>query len=127
MIFSRTLGALDGMDTKRAVLTLANYVRALQEQLEYTLTTLDSDNVIEIDTDRTSVAGGDGGTATGEHILLKGRGSSLFSVSKLSDGSLVLRMTANSGRDIFLASSASELFDVRSRASLELSGGCWDN
>ena len=56
---------IDGMDTERAVRAVANYVRALQEQLEYTLTTLDSDNVIEIDTDRTAVAGGltlDGGS-----------------------------------------------------------------
>ncbi|MBQ6103735.1 MAG: hypothetical protein IJL06_08700 [Kiritimatiellae bacterium] len=64
MIFTQKLGSLDGMDTERAVRAVANYVRALQEQLEYTLTTLDSDNVIEIDTDRTAVAGGlklDGG------------------------------------------------------------------
>ncbi len=126
MIFSRTLGALDGMDTKRAVLTLANYVRALQEQLEYTLTTLDSDNVIEIDTGRTSVAGADGGTATGEHILLKGKDSSAFSVSRLPDGSLVFRMLANDGSDIFVSSSASGRFDLRSRSSLSLDGGRWD-
>ena len=53
------------MSAERAIRAVANYVRALQEQLEYTLTTLDSDNVIEIDTDRTSVSGGmtmDGGS-----------------------------------------------------------------
>jgi len=126
MIFSRTLGALDSMDTKRAVLTLANYVRALQEQLEYTLTTLDSDNVIEIDTDRTAVGSADGGTATGDQILLKGKGNSSFSVSRLTDGSLMLRMTANDGSDIFASSSASGRFDLRSRTSLTLDGGCWD-
>ena len=47
MIFTQKLGSLDGMDTGRAVRAVASYVRALQEQLEYTLTTLDSDNVIE--------------------------------------------------------------------------------
>ena len=64
MIFTRKLGSLDGMSAERAIRAVANYVRAMQEQLEYTLTTLDSDNVIEIDTERTSVAGGitlDGG------------------------------------------------------------------
>lgn len=65
MIFTQKLGSLDGMTAERAIRAVANYVRALQEQLEYTLTTLDSDNVIEIDTERTSVAGGltmDGGS-----------------------------------------------------------------
>lgn len=65
MVFTQKLGSLEGMDTARAVRAVANYVRALQEQLEYTLTTLDSDNVIEIDTERTSVSGGmtiDGGS-----------------------------------------------------------------
>lgn len=64
MIFTQKLGSLEGLSTDRAVRAVANYVRALQEQLEYTLTTLDSDNVIEIDTGRTSVSGGmtlDGG------------------------------------------------------------------
>ena len=64
MIFTRELGSLEGMNADRAIRALANYVRALQEQLEYTLTTLDSDNVIEIDTGRTEVSGGmtmDGG------------------------------------------------------------------
>lgn len=125
MIFHNTLGTLDGLDTKRAVLTLANYVRSLQEQLEYTLTTLDSDNVIEIDTGRTSVGSSDGSTATGESVLLKGKGSSAFSVSKLTDGSLVFRMKANDGSDIFAANSASATFDVRKRASLSLDGGSW--
>ena len=58
MIFTQRLGSLDGLSADRAIRAVANYVRALQEQLEYTLTTLDSDNVIEIDTERTSVAGG---------------------------------------------------------------------
>jgi len=65
MIFTQRLGSLDGLSADRAIRAVANYVRALQEQLEYTLTTLDSDNVIEIDTERTSVAGGltlDGGS-----------------------------------------------------------------
>lgn len=65
MIFTQKLGSLDGLSADRAIRAVANYVRALQEQLEYTLTTLDSDNVIEIDTERTSVSGGmtiDGGS-----------------------------------------------------------------
>ncbi|MBO4583807.1 MAG: hypothetical protein J5756_01935 [Clostridia bacterium] len=125
MIFTQKLGSLEGMSAERAIRTVANYVRALQEQLEYTLTTLDSDNVIEIDTGRTSVSAADGGTATGERILVKGNGGAAFSVEKTQSGGIVLRMTADDGGDIFSAGSGSGVIELRSRGALALDGGSW--
>ena len=125
MIFTQKLGSLDGLSAERAIRAVANYVRALQEQLEYTLTTLDSDNVIEIDTGRTSVSGADGGTATGDRILVKGAGGAAFSVEKTAQGGLVLRMTADDGSDVFFAGSASGTIDLRSRSGMTIDGGSW--
>ncbi|MBR5943124.1 MAG: hypothetical protein IKZ81_07260 [Clostridia bacterium] len=125
MIFTQKLGSLEGMSAERAVRAVANYVRALQEQLEYTLTTLDSDNVIEIDTGRTSVSAADGGAATGERILVKGSGGAAFLVEKTQSGGIVLRMTADDGGDIFSAGSGSGVIELRSRGALALDGGSW--
>lgn len=125
MIFTQKLGSLDGMDAARAIRAVANYVRALQEQLEYTLTTLDSDNVIEIDTGRTAVSGADGGTATGDRILVKGAQGACFSVEKTERGGIMLRMTADDGSDVFAAGSASGVIELRRRGALTVDGGSW--
>lgn len=126
MIFTQRLGTLDGMSAEKAVRTLANYVRAMQEQLEYTLTTLDSDNIVEIDTDRTAVASSSGGTATADGIRINGSGGASFRVERGSSGGLTLRMTAADGRDIIFASSGIGQVDLRSRTSFYIDGGSWD-
>lgn len=126
MIFSQRLGPLDEADTKKAIRTVANYVRALQEQLEYTLTTLDSDNVIEIDTAKTTVSSSDGGAATGDGVLIKGRKCAAFSVKREAGGSLTMRMTAEDGRDIIFASSSAGEIELRMRTPFFIDCGSWD-
>lgn len=53
------LGDLKGKTTAEAVNIIENYLRTNQETLEYILTHLDSSNIIEIDTTKTTIYKGE--------------------------------------------------------------------
>ena len=57
MIFSSQLGKLDGYTNEQAVKAVANHLRKVQEELEYRLSVLDSENITEIDTNITKMSG----------------------------------------------------------------------
>ena len=52
-IFTTQLGRLDYTNSARSLRHMANHLRYIQEQLEYTLANLDSSNVTSIETDVT--------------------------------------------------------------------------
>ena len=53
------LADLKGKKTEEAISIIENYLRANQEELEYILTHLDSSNIIEIDTTKTTIYKGE--------------------------------------------------------------------
>lgn len=53
------LADLKGKSPTEAIVLIENYLRANQEELEYILTHLDSGNIIEIDTTRTTIYKGE--------------------------------------------------------------------
>ena len=53
------LGDLKGKTPEESVNIIENYLRANQEILEYILTHLDSSNIIEIDTTKTTIYKGE--------------------------------------------------------------------
>ena len=59
-IFARELEPLNYRDTEGCLRALTNHIRILQEQLEYTLRNLDSDNISEIELAKTKVVDADG-------------------------------------------------------------------
>lgn len=54
-IFASQLGKVEEQNPEKAVKTLANHLRKIQEELEYRLMHLDSSNVSEIDANSTSI------------------------------------------------------------------------
>lgn len=56
-VFTQQLRNLDGATPQEAVKLMANHLRYIQEQLEYTLVNLDSGNIVSIDTDETQLEG----------------------------------------------------------------------
>ena len=70
-IFTSQLGRLNYTDTTEAIKAMANHIRYIQEQLEYTLMNLDSSNVTELNTDETNISSSTGGTSfSGDHLKL---------------------------------------------------------
>lgn len=57
-IFSSQLGKVEEQNPEKAVKTLANHLRKIQEELEYRLMNLDSSNINEIDADITNITKG---------------------------------------------------------------------
>ena len=53
------LADLKGKSPEESIVIIANYLRANKETLEYILTHLDSSNIIEIDTKKTTIYKGD--------------------------------------------------------------------
>ena len=56
-IFTQSLRKIDMSNPQEALKEMANHIRYIQEQLEYTLMNLDSSNIISIDTDDTELSG----------------------------------------------------------------------
>ena len=56
-IFTQSLRKVDMANPTEAIKDMANHIRYIQEQLEYTLMNLDSSNIISIDTDDTELSG----------------------------------------------------------------------
>lgn len=54
-IFTSSLGSVENLTPQEAVKTMANYIRSMQETLEYRLYNLESGNISEIDTSVTEV------------------------------------------------------------------------
>ena len=56
-IFTQSLRKVDIANPTEAIKEMANHIRYIQEQLEYTLMNLDSGNIVSIDTDDTQLSG----------------------------------------------------------------------
>lgn len=56
-IFTQSLRKVDWTNPSEAIKDMANHIRYIQEQLEYTLMNLDSSNITSIDTDDTQLSG----------------------------------------------------------------------
>ena len=123
MIFSRQLEKLDKENLSRSVQLIANHVRMLQEQLEYTLTALDSDNIIEINTAKTAVATADGDTATGDGIRIRSGDGALFSVEKTQAGKMIFSLSDTLGREAVRFSSQTGVIELKRRSDITLNCG----
>ena len=59
-VFLKQLDTVPINDTTKALKQMENHIRYIQEQLEYTLSNLDSTNIVEIETDKTEIKSSDG-------------------------------------------------------------------
>lgn len=123
-VFTQTLQKIDPKNTEDAIKKMANHIRYIQEQLEYTLHNLDSQNVTEIDTDKTVVTDSNGSTNIGLYINLVGDNGERFSVGKNDDGVFEFSVKGAGGvQTMFLDGSGN--LSITSNANLTVDGGKW--
>ncbi|MDR1116714.1 MAG: hypothetical protein LBL09_00500 [Oscillospiraceae bacterium] len=123
-IFEQSLRSVDFSQSETALKQMYNHIRYLQEQLEYTLTSLDSSNIIEISTDVTAIKSQDGGTAiSGELIELRGKSGEKFVTGyDQSAGRFRFELNDRGGGAAMYMTSDGEL-TITKRAGINVDGG----
>lgn len=126
MIFNTQLRKLDFSNPQEALKEMANHIRYIQEQLEYTLMNLDSTNITEIDAKDTVISSG--GTAvdlSGTSVSLAGPGGESFEAG-LPTGAKTFRF-ALKGKDgkQFLYMTADGQLVITNNATIHVDGGEW--
>ena len=123
-IFTAQLGRLEFSDPAAALRQMANHIRSLQEQLEYTLMNLDSSNITEIETDKTDIRSSDGGAAfTGSSLTLTGSGGEAFSAGG-EEGSFRFSLRGRGGVQQMYLTGDGQLV-ITGNAAVTVDGGEW--
>lgn len=123
-IFAQQLQRVDGNNPQEAVRKMANHIKYIQEQLEYTLMNLDSRNVIEIDTDKTSITDSTGNNSIGSYISLAGANGETFKVGKNKNGQFEFAVTGKGGTQTLYLDSTGNLI-ITKHANITIDGGEW--
>ena len=124
MIFTQSLQKIDETNPQEAIRKMANHIRYLQEQLEYTLLNLDSRNISEIDTDKTTISSSTGSVSLGSYINITGTNGESFTVGKNSRGQFEFSIKGKGGTQTIYLDSSGELVITKS-ANLTIDGGEW--
>lgn len=95
MIFNKSLPRIDENNTKDAIIKLADHIRYSQEQLEYILSNLDSQNIVEIDTSVTPVRDTTQGSSSETSFFAKGANGESFFAGTNSKGKFEFTLKAN--------------------------------
>lgn len=124
-VFTTQLGQLNYTNTPEAIRAMANHIRYIQEQLEYTLMNLDSSNVTELNTDETNITSNSGGTnLSGSFISLKGSKGETFEAGLDEKGAFQFKLTDKNGGQILYLNSSGELV-ITSKAVIAIDCGEW--
>lgn len=125
-IFNQQLKKIDHSDPRAAIKAMESHIRYIQEQLEYTLTNLDSSNVTEIETDKTNITSSQGTVnISKDSISLSGKNGETFKAGydeKL--GSFVFEVKGKSGVQTLYLNSSGELV-ITKNTHLSIDGGEW--
>jgi hypothetical protein len=125
-VFANQLRNIDPMKPAEAIKTMANHIRYIQEQLEYTLLNLDSTNVSELDTSQTTITSSTGGVnVTGTSVTLKGSKGETFEAGTRENEN-VFRFTVNgaNGMQVMYLNSDGKLI-ITNHATIHIDGGEW--
>lgn len=125
-VFTNQLRTIDYTRPEEALKAMANHIRYIQEQLEYTLMNLDSSNITELNTDETNIGSSSGGVSfTGNSITLRGGNGEIFEAGVPSDSN-VFRFTVKGtgGNQIMYLTSDGQLI-ITNHATIHIDGGEW--
>ena len=125
-VFTKQLNRVDYADPTEALREMANHIRYIQEQLEYTLMNLDSSNITAINTDETRIESSSGEVSfSGNHMALTGGSGETFEVG-VPNGATAFRFTLNgkNGAQIMYLTSDGQLV-ITNRATISIDGGEW--
>lgn len=125
-IFNTQLRKIDFSNPQEALKEMANHIRYIQEQLEYTLMNLDSSNITEIDAKATVISSG--GTAvdlSGTGASFAGSNGELFEAG-LPTGAQTFRFTlrGKNGERFMYMTRDGELV-ITNNATIHMDCGEW--
>ena len=123
-IFTKSIQNVDYSNPTQALKQMANHIRYIQEQLEYTLTNLDSRNVTEIDTDVTNITDTSGTTSIGSYIRLNGKGGESFTAGKSAGGAFEFTVKGSGGVQSMYLDSAGNLI-ITKHTNISIDCGQW--
>lgn len=123
-IFTQSLQKIDAEKPQDAIKKMVNHIKYLQEQLEYTLLNLDSRNINEIDTDKTTITDSTGSTSIGAYIYLTGSDGESFTVGKNDKGKFEFAVKGKDGKQAIYLNSSGELI-ITEHANFTIDGGEW--
>ena len=123
-IFAQSLQKIDTSNPQDAVKKLYNHIKYIQEQLEYTLLNLDSQNISEIDTDKTVITDSTGNTSIGSYINLTGPNGESFTVGKNASGKFEFSIKGAGGVQTIYLNSSGHLI-LTDHTNLTIDGGEW--
>lgn len=124
MIFTQSLQKIDTANPQDAIKKMANHIKYLQEQLEYTLLNLDSRNINEIDVNKTNITDSTGSTSIGSYIHLTGANGENFTVGKNPQGKFEFAVKGKDGKQTLYLNSSGELI-ITEHTNLTIDGGEW--
>lgn len=124
MIFTQQLQRIDTANPQDAIKKMANHIKYIQEQLEYTLLNLDSRNINEIDINKTTITDSTGTTSIGSYIYLTGANGESFTVGKNSQGNFEFAVKGKGGKQTMYLNSSGELI-ITEHTNLTIDGGEW--
>lgn len=123
-IFTQSLQRIDTSNPQDAIKKMANHIKYIQEQLEYTLLNLDSRNINEIDIDKTTITDSTGSTNIGSFIYLTGPNGESFTVGKNDKGKFEFAVEGKGGKQTMYLNNSGELI-ITEHTSLTIDGGEW--
>lgn len=123
-IFTQSLQKIDYNNPQEAVKKMANHIKYLQEQLEYTLYNLDSKNINEIDTDQTTITDSTGSVNISSFFYLKGEHGESVTIGKNPSGKFEFTVKGKDGKQTLYLNSSGELI-ITEHTNLTINGGEW--
>ena len=123
-IFAQSLQKLDESNPQESIKKMANHIRYIQAQLEHTLISLDSGNIIEIDIDKTAIGDSNGTTSIGSYINLRGNNGEGFTVGKNDKGNFEFSINAAGKKRVLFLDSLG-ILHIEDSAKISVDGGTW--
>lgn len=123
-IFTQSLQKIDYSNPTDALKKMANHIKYLQEQLEYTLYNLDSHNINEIDTEQTTITDSTGSVNISSFFYLKGENGESVTIGKNPNGKFEFTVKGKDGKQTLYLNSSGELI-ITEHTNLTIDGGEW--
>lgn len=123
-IFTQSLQRIDYNNPTDAIKKMANHIKYMQEQMEYTLHNLDSRHVTELDTDKTTITDSSGSASIGSFIYLTGANGESFTVGKSPLGNFEFAIEGKDGKQTMYLDSSGDLI-ITKHTNLTIDGGEW--
>lgn len=124
-IFTRQLNKVS-QDPAMAIRQMENHIRYIQEQLEYTLVNLDSSNVTEIETDKTTITNSEGSmNISSDFVSLSGKNGESFKAGyDTTAARFVFEVKGAKGRQYLYINNNGDLV-ITSNATIAIDCGEW--